>query len=328
MYNYEYKQKYLNTIDDQILSSKLQSLFEGTATVEEQDGIDICDRDPSTYPSLIIQFSKRKLRFHRAFELFTKLMEYRNYCEIHGFTTPGLADQWFGQHYSIDYIYDIFHSLQQDNEAVDDFAATFDETVLLAKLSTIYPELKNSTLYALPDTITQNEVSAIYMALATYGVELSDISELKKDQFSFAGVELNKAYLSYKDKSITLSPKMSKLIRKTVMSTSVLDGNKKKKKILDGFLFAFEDPEIFHGKIIGKIRKDRSKYDISLPLLKTIYFNSIVRLIAEEENFREINDIEYLAMKYQSITGRNSKFNASQKTEIQGVYDKIVEYYS
>lgn len=331
MYNEIYKRKFLNTT--KLFAQRLERLFEKISDIEEDMGMDLCDMDPYSYPKLILENNPNELRFHGLYELFLRFMDYRNYCEIHGWTTSGLADQWFGRYYEIDDIYEIFRKYNDESRDEDDFAASFDEPMLWVKLSKLYPEINHGNMYDIPSSISQNEVVTLYMIFICYGIDTDDIGGLKKDQFGFTGIDT--IQLTYRDREIKLSRKTSKLVRKALMSKSVIDGRKKKKKIQTDYLMAFDDPEKFSNKIRLKLRSDKHKTEIQIPTIRTIHFNSLIRIIAEQEGFREIKDTDYLVKQFMILNGMElpetigiNTIGAATYREIQGTYNKIVEYYS
>lgn len=326
MYHAQYKQKYLNTIKDKLLHNKLQNMFEELSSIEEELGTDICDMDPASYPGLIMKSSKTKLRFHRVYELFIKMMEYRNYCEIYGFTTDGVADRWTGHRYTIDEIYELYHAFQHDD--MKELAVTFDEPTLWARIFQLYPDLR-FTIADMSAELTLNEVAAMFIMFILYGIKVEDIKDLKRDQFVISGA--SSSCLKYNGREISMSDRMTRLIRKSFISQNIIDGRGKnaRKLLLKNYLITFDAPDLFERRIRGKIRIDKHNKQIQIPDFREIYFNSCVRIIVEENQGKEFGDKTELLNEFKRITGIDSRkvLSATKTKEIITMYEKIKKYY-
>ena len=92
---------------------------------------------------------------------------------------------------------------------------------------------------------------------------------------------------------------------------------------------AFDVPEEMYSKIANKYRLDRARLTDgkTLPQMREIYSAAIVRTIAENERFKDIDDDRYLAKKYEELTGSSSATSKTKRQEIAGLYKTIIEYY-
>lgn len=252
MYNQNQKIAYLGTVNDDT-KNDITALFEKLEAVEEKGGMDLCDMDPRSYPSMIENITSAK--FHRFYQLFSYMMSYRNYCKIMGYTTPGEYDRWkVNGPIAIDELYEVYTKIHGKN----DFPV-FDQKMLAMQLSKVYQNMPNTKVSsALPLFFKMEEIVMIFVMMINCGIKQEDIAKFKRTDIQFDSS--TRAHIEYQGRRIQLKPeKLVNMLKRLTLCDTVHVGRSYCKHIQADYLMAFDVPEEMYSKIANKYRLDQGK---------------------------------------------------------------------